>query len=136
MISLTIEEESHARGLSMPMGLEKDLADELASNAAETVGEELWENLLTTFTHLIKRQPARGGKPKTGGAEAFIIELDRCRYAAVGDVKLVLDMVWEGREHVRSCESASDSILRELDPTVPAPQSPPGRCGSTAPHSM
>jgi hypothetical protein len=120
IVSLLIEEQAHQDGVVLPPEAQRAMAGLLADEGASSVGSSGWTSLLNSFNFLIKRQPRRGGKSKVGAADAFCIELNQARSHAKVPVQPLLELAWEGRHHVSAFENADDSVLRELDPTVPA----------------
>lgn len=121
IVSLLIENEAYEQGHFISAIEQQRMADVLAARGASALGDREWDRLLSTFNRLIKRPPARGGLSKQGAAEAFYAALNDSRAVAKDeDVRQLLQLAWDARLQVSGYENASESFLRELDPTVPA----------------
>lgn len=123
MISLLVEEAAYDRGVILGPDQERAFADILHSRIASGAGEDVWRRMLVSFNRLVKQPASRARGPERGprDSQPFVQALWDAKNENT-DKKLapVLDLLWEARSYAASFETVSESILRELDPTIPS----------------
>jgi hypothetical protein len=116
LIELLIADAESAYGFDLATSGEgAQLAFTLNSKGPASLGQQAWEELLSSFNRLIRAYTRAGAQPPP--PTEFFSALDAARKSCSdGEVSYVLDLLWRGRHLALDQPSFKPSVLREMDP--------------------
>ncbi|PYI39481.1 hypothetical protein CVS30_05920 [Arthrobacter psychrolactophilus] len=118
IIDMLIEEEAHRRGYNIyGSGIAWQLADDLYQYGSRALTKEGWNDLLSSFTSLMRAKQRKGGDKET--VDGFFEKVDNYRYKSRRkNVTNILEMLWITRQHADDFQAAlaEGVATKALDP--------------------